>query len=215
MIRICLTCSKEFKKPPCRIKIGAGKYCSRLCKNIASKGKHFSPKTEIKKGVRISITTEFLKGHKPSKHKENCRCFRCTRISPTKKGNIPWNKGLTGIPNKSKGIKRPHKSGMNNHNWKGGITSEIRKFRNSTQYQDWRKEVFKRDNYECQICGQIGGELRANHIKKFSNYPELRLEPTNGITICKKCDLQFVYWHEEEWESYFNFNLMVRGILYA
>ena len=56
-------------------------------------------------------------------------------------------------------------------------------------------------------------KLRANHIKKFSDHPELRLEPTNGITICEGCDIERVFHHEENWESYFDFNLATRGFL--
>lgn len=55
--------------------------------------------------------------------------------------------------------------------------------------------------------------MRANHIKKFADYPELRLVVNNGITICEDCDYKFVFNHEEEWESYFNFNLTARGFL--
>lgn len=79
-------------------------------------------------------------------------------------------------------------------------------------YIDWRINVFKRDDYTCQICGQIGGELRANHIKRFVDYPELRLELDNGITICRSCDLKLVMHREKEWESYFNFNLETRVV---
>lgn len=102
--------------------------------------------------------------------------------------------------------------GENGANWRGGVTTENEKIRKSIPYKKWRWEIFVRDNFECQICGQKGGDLRANHIKKFADYPDLRLEPTNGVTICRNCDNRWVWNHEPDWESYFNFNLMARGL---
>jgi len=77
--------------------------------------------------------------------------------------------------------------GKKNCNWKGGITPINEKIRKSPKYNNWRTEVFEKDNYTCQKCGQIGGNLRAHHIKSFSNYPELRFEVSNGLTLCEDC----------------------------
>lgn len=38
-----------------------------------------------------------------------------------------------------------------------------------------------------RICQQQGGKLHAHHIKKFADYPDLRFEITNGITLCILC----------------------------
>lgn len=59
--------------------------------------------------------------------------------------------------------------------------------RNSPEYREWRKTVFVRDNFTCQICGAVGGTLNAHHIMPFARYPALRYEPKNGITLCEKC----------------------------
>ena len=37
------------------------------------------------------------------------------------------------------------------------------------------------------VCGNVGGYLNAHHIKKFSEYPELRFELSNGMTMCRDC----------------------------
>ena len=78
--------------------------------------------------------------------------------------------------------------GEKNANWKGGVTPEIMKIRNSFEIKTWRKAIFERDNYACQICGDNRGHnLNAHHIKSFKDYPELRFDLNNGITLCKNC----------------------------
>lgn len=89
---------------------------------------------------------------------------------------------------KSCGCLRKEKlSGKNNCNWRGGITPENRRIRCSYEYKVWRAFVFERDNYTCQHCGQRGGTLHADHIKKFADHKELRLTVDNGRTLCVAC----------------------------
>lgn len=76
--------------------------------------------------------------------------------------------------------------GAGNGNWKGGITFNSRKFRKSREYQEWRKEILRRDNNSCQYqnCG-----IKTNivhHIKPAKDYPDLRIVESNGMTICDK-----------------------------
>lgn len=76
----------------------------------------------------------------------------------------------------------PTKSGAENPNWKGGISKrEI-----SNRYKEWRRSIFGRDDSTCQLCG-IRDSLEVHHIKKYSEYPELRFDICNGITFCKEC----------------------------
>lgn len=54
-VAICQQCNSEFAVSPklgekWAAKTGRGKYCSRECKALSQKGKHFSPDTEFKKG---------------------------------------------------------------------------------------------------------------------------------------------------------------------
>lgn len=77
--------------------------------------------------------------------------------------------------------------GKNNYNWKGGISSKNEVARGSNKYKKWRLSVFKRDGFACQICGVIGGNLNAHHIKPFKDYPKDRFDLDNGITLCEDC----------------------------
>ena len=130
-----------------------------------------------------------------------------------KVGHCSWLKGTTGLISHSDETRRKmslaHK-GERCHFWKGGITAANRAIRSSAEYKIWRDSVFRRDDYTCQICGRRGCKLRANHIKRFSEFPDKRIDLNNGVTICKDCDIRWVLHREEEWESYFNFNLNLR-----
>ncbi len=130
------------------------------------------------------------------------------------KGRTPWNKGTKGVMkawNKGKhtgikpwlGKKRNHMTSElrykiseaskrrvmdGTHNfWKGGKMKENDRIRGSIEMKLWRKAVFERDKFTCIWCGQIGGELNADHIKPFAHYPELRFAIDNGRTLCVPC----------------------------
>ena len=79
------------------------------------------------------------------------------------------------------------RKGKSNSNWRGGTTSINIAIRMSKRYSEWRKSVFKRDNYTCVFCGILGVFLNADHIKQFSLYPELRFKLFNGRTLCVPC----------------------------
>ena len=55
------------------------------------------------------------------------------------------------------------------------------------EFQDWRKKVFKRDDYTCLLCRKRGVYLEAHHIKRVIDYPELSLDTNNGTTLCRPC----------------------------
>lgn len=80
-----------------------------------------------------------------------------------------------------------NKTGVNSTGWKGGISKEHHRIRQSKEFKDWRISVFTRDNYTCIFCGQHGGYLEPDHIKPFAYFPDLRFDINNGRTLCKPC----------------------------
>jgi predicted restriction endonuclease len=54
------------------------------------------------------------------------------------------------------------------------------------QYIKWRKSVYKRDKFKCQWpnCNSHS-KLNAHHIKNWAEFPGLRFEEKNGVTLCK------------------------------
>ena len=114
------------------------------------------------------------------------------KIKDTSKMGGGWRgkKRLSFSEEHRKKLSETHKglnSGNKHPNWKGGITPFRIKFWRSEEYKKWRSNVFQRDNWTCQTCGKRGCRLEAHHIKSFANYPELRLDISNGITLCFEC----------------------------
>lgn len=99
-----------------------------------------------------------------------------------KKGRVPWNKGKVML------------RGPDHWNWRGGENNKLAALRKTPEYREWRTTVFKRDNYTCCFCGCRGGKIHADHINSFRNYPELRLEVSNGRTLCVSCHRKTDTW---------------------
>lgn len=94
-----------------------------------------------------------------------------------KKGVSPWNKDKEWLSNRRE----------KHWNWKNGKSEENHILRNRIEIKNWRKAVFKRDNWTCQKCGKTNCALNSHHIKHWAKFPELRYDISNGITLCLKC----------------------------
>ena len=114
---------------------------------------------------------------RPSPHKGKKFPSLIGNTNGFKKGNKPWNKGM-------------------------GNKSLNQRIRSSKKYQEWRSQIFERDNWTCQTCRLRGCSLEAHHspkefsqilkennIKTFDeamNCIEL-WDISNGVTLCEDC----------------------------
>ena len=213
----------------------------------AHKGKHYSLKTEFKKGNKINLGRKhsedwrkkvsrgwFKKGGIPWNKGREMPVKTKRKLSKALKGHEAWNKGKEmpeetkkklskllkgrrcspetefkkgqhkGSENPAKRIEvrrkiskakkgKPHfnQRGENHGNWKAGITPKNEKIRKALEYKSWREAVFARDNWTCQKCGKKGSKLVSHHLYNFADFPESRTSIENGITLCKKCHIEF------------------------
>ena len=90
------------------------------------------------------------------------------------------------------------KKGEKSYLWKGGISPINKRIRQGIEFRNWREAVYKRDNYTCQKYGLRGQKgvgkrivLHPHHIQNFADFPELRFEISNGITLSEKAHKEF------------------------
>ena len=74
-------------------------------------------------------------------------------------------------------------SGPAHANWKENSRRKDRRGKHGS----WARAVLGRDKNTCQHCGVSDVEMNAHHIKSFAEYPELRWDIDNGLTLCVKC----------------------------
>ena len=82
--------------------------------------------------------------------------------------------------------------GSGNPNWKNGASTERKKDwkRDAGAQSKWRRQVFYRDKYTCTMCRYSPIEsnfLRAHHVRPWATYPALRIDISNGRTLCRIC----------------------------
>ena len=171
LTKTCLVCKKLFSKPyheSVKNWIKRHKFCSKKCVNKSPR----SEETRLKQRQAKLGKSSWNKGKKLSElHKLHLR-KKHKPISDTSnmRGRRPWNK--IG----------------------DGITPINERIRRSPEYKQWRKKVFERDKSICIWCGQRGGNLEADHIKSFSQYPKLRFIVSNGRVLCKACHRKTKTW---------------------
>lgn len=85
------------------------------------------------------------------------------------------------------------RKGEQHHNWNPNLSQEDREEgRNSYRRLPWLTQIFKRDNFTCQICGQRGGgTLHAHHLDGYHWCVERRWNVANGVTLCKRHHREF------------------------
>lgn len=132
--------------------------------SVTKKAQHVIPKSAFKTGSKPWNTGLRISGHSGHKH------------------SLEWKQFMSQIQT---GRKNPKLSGNSHWNWKGGISNRDIHSLNNPKYRDWRMNVFARDGFKCRIANKdCSGTLQAHHILRWSEYPELRYELNNGISLC-------------------------------
>jgi hypothetical protein len=124
-----------------------------------------------------------------------CRCKLCS--------NERKSKAMIGR-------KRPDITGSNHPQWdENKSTEERERGRFFTEYKQWRTQVYLRDKFTCQCCGDSkGGNLNAHHLDSWDWCKDLRFEISNGMTLCDLChdDFHGIYGFgnntKEQWIEY-------------
>ncbi|MEK4008329.1 homing endonuclease associated repeat-containing protein [Paenibacillus sp. FSL H3-0333] len=135
---------------------------------------------------------------------------RCKQCSNNKKSIV------------NKGRRYPNNSGVKHPFWNPAKTQEEReKGRLFTEYKQWRKDVYIRDKYTCQCCGDTtGGNLNAHHLNGWDWCKNERFDLSNGITLCEMCHTDFhgIYGlggnTKEQWLEYME-NLLLKDPVFS
>jgi hypothetical protein len=115
------------------------------------------------KGIRGKKSHMFGRKNGCFKHSEEQNKKQSERM----KGHIGYTKGLK-FSEKTKELMSIAHRGEKCHFWQGGISNLYTNVRGSFKYRQWVSDIFTRDNFICQECGQRGGKLHAHHIKQFA-----------------------------------------------
>lgn len=184
--KVCEICGKVFyqSKDERNHQWEKKRFCSLICKGIASRG--------------VKIHTEKHKEELRKEMKGNTRGFVEGKPSPRKGrklGSPSIAKKRVKKPKrikKAKEIKTPPKA-INAWHLSRILTEQEEKhrIRISPEMVSWRNTVFARDNYLCQKYKTKEKKLQAHHINNFADYPELRFDVDNGITLSYKAHREF------------------------
>ena len=163
----CLHCNIEFTSyRKCKRKYGDGykvylypkkniKFCTHDCYHSYSKGKPLT-------GEQLRIAQEQTK-----------RMIYIRQNNPDIKNR--WILKMKSVS-----------AGSKSYNWIKDRSKVINQNgRNGYLDKEWKRGVYKRDNYICRIADDnCSGRIEAHHILPWRDYPELHYKINNGITLC-------------------------------
>lgn len=144
----------------------------------------------FQKGHKINLGNRHAKGSKHTDEwKEATRLRMLGNQQGFKKGKPSPRKGKkSSKPAWNKGRRFPEWSGENHPNWiKNRLLVKQRDRRNNPLNKIWRRAVWERDGFRCQIADkECEGRIEAHHILRWKDFPDLRFDINNGITLCHR-----------------------------
>jgi 5-methylcytosine-specific restriction endonuclease McrA len=158
----CEWCSKEQKVTPFRA--ATYRFCSIECRNDWRKVHWTGARNPLWQAGERTKVCQHCGGEYSIKDNQPITTFRKQRFCSHECGVLGRNT-----------------TAEHNPNWKGGHSNR------SAKQHKWATNVISRDGATCQHCGATGVELHAHHIKSFKDYPELRWDLSNGLTLCHRC----------------------------
>lgn len=161
--------AKEIGRDPKRVWEWAKDY------GIETRGRGYgNPECHFKKGHKLRVGCKLSE-----EHKEKLRQLRL------RDGHVPY------LKNGRHWLKQ---NGVHSPAWKGGVTPERQSLYYSEEWKDAVKEVWKRDNATCQLCGKSQNDNRnckfhIHHLYSFADYKHIRSNPDNLVLLCRECHL--------------------------
>jgi hypothetical protein len=216
---ICKECGKEFVS-----KNKTQDYCSRECTNqvFKRKGKLFLNgqicrifMKRCQECGKMKMFIKFPKTRGSYFNREN-KCNQCKRglVKRTEKICVFCNnKFLTSrkVNFCSQECFHMYNSKENHWRYNHNLTDEEREMGRLIEgYNDFVKDVFKRDKYKCQHCGS-NKKINAHHLNSYNWDKEHRVDVNNGVTLCEDCHKLFhkTYGYGDNTEEQFKlFNNM-------
>jgi len=125
--------------------------------------------------------------------KDSTICKECHHIAFAKIGRKSLKKLNADQCGEKNGMYGSHRIGKLNPNYNEFKTDEEREYGRLLEgYTPWRNNVYKKDKYTCQCCGDNkGGNLNAHHLDGYNWCKEKRTDINNGVTLCEKCHKEF------------------------
>jgi len=133
-----------------------------------NKGKHHSPE----------VIAKLKSAWTPERKKKQVESMTGRKLSESHRKNLS--------------LAKLGKYGEQTNHWKGGVSPsdklEREMFRRLIQ-----KQVFQRDDFTCQMCGERGKKLQVDHIQPWAEYVEGRFDINNCRTLCMSCHYEVTF----------------------
>lgn len=184
----CSICGKEKEVNKYRLEHNKDFYCSDDCKNkgysLKYSGENSAKYSKVEIECAVCGVSFKRNPYEIGRYEKNYCSLKCKAID--------YKKRFMGDNNPQFGKERPNIKGELNPSWNPNRTHEQRKKERKLSINtNWTRDVLHSQNYTCQCCGKVGGNLVAHHIDGYNWCEEKRTDVTNGATLCVKCHKHF------------------------